>query len=806
MDLVSGAGVGAIAGELLKALLNAEDKAASFKSYFSRLEKTLAVVIPLVDQIQCINEQLDRSQSETSRLIALLQDGKGLVSKCAKVHSWDVYRRYRYSKKILKLEESLLRFVNVDMSVAGARDNKEVLQEVRSISHKLDRLTTGSSDGDDGEGWLAAGELPSLTVGLELALREVKDELNRDGVSVLVVSGPPGSGKTTLASKLCREKDIKAKFMRNIFFATVSSTPNWKSIAQNLCTQLGSEPLTPNDESAINALTFLLRQRHQSPTLLVLDDIFPDSGSQHLLHKLLEQPLPGCCKVLITSRSTFPTIGCTYHMRLLDHEDAMTLFHHIAFPEEGMDKPDNNLIEKVVKHCNGFPLAIKVVACSLRRQPEAIWRDIDKEWSKGPSIFDYNTYLHDRLATTLEFLKDLVKECFLDLGLFLEDQMIPATSLIDIWAELYDVDEDKAYVILLELSTLNLARLVSTGKDVTEVEECYNELFVTQHDLLRELAIYKSSQGEIQNWKRTSMRGSNISNCSIKEPFGAQLLSIFVDADLSSSSWADMKLPKLEVLILNVMENCTLPPCKGEMSKVKVLILRNHGFSHVELPHSLWLDSFSNLRRLRLEKVSLPSFDKIAIQMKNLRKISLVLCEIGEAFRSCSVEIANVMMPNIVEVEIDYCDDLEELSGGLCSLISLKKLSITNCHKLHSLPLEISLMENLEALRLRSCSGLLHLPASIGALRNLDFLDVSGCISLEELPEQVCQLSGLRKLDMRGCPGLNELPATCVNLKQLKQVICDEETASLWKNFQSYLKDLQVKLPKEKIDLTWLQI
>ncbi|MCI65589.1 CC-NBS-LRR resistance protein, partial [Trifolium medium] len=62
-----------------------------------------------------------------------------------------------------------------------------------------------------------------------------------------------------------------------------------------------------------------------------------------------------------------------------------------------------------------------------------------KERLKSQTILESNsTNLLSRLQQSLDILEDIKeKECFVDLGLFPEDQMIPVTVLIDMWATLY---------------------------------------------------------------------------------------------------------------------------------------------------------------------------------------------------------------------------------------------------------------------------------------------------------------------------------------------------------------------------------
>ena len=85
-------------------------------------------------------------------------------------------------------------------------------------------------------------------------------------------------------------------------------------------------------------------------------------------------------------------------------------------------------------------------------------------WSDGQFFFNSDTELLDHLQNSLEFPDDKVifKNCFMDLGLFPEDQRIPAAAFVDMWAELYELDEDgnQAIANLQELTNRNLASLV----------------------------------------------------------------------------------------------------------------------------------------------------------------------------------------------------------------------------------------------------------------------------------------------------------------------------------------------------------
>ncbi|VVA09567.1 Hypothetical predicted protein, partial [Prunus dulcis] len=504
-------------------------------------------------------------------------------------------------------------------------------------------------------------------------------------------------------------------FGDNIFFVTVSSNPNLERIVQELHLRRGSKvPTLGNEVNAVKWLHHFLKEQGQNP-LLVLDDVW--SGSESLLEKFDQVKMPNY-KLLATSRSEFPRFGSSYHLQSLDNDNAMKLFHHYAsLGDKSSDIPEDLSRQIVlVERCKGFPLAIKVLGGSLCRQPIEIWTQRLNEWSRGSTVHDS------------------------------DDQRIPAAALIDIWTEYYDLDEDAECIAnLYKLSYRSLANLVVIRKEkVEKVEKVekkegnqyYSEHFVTQHDILRELAIYYSKQEPVE--QRTRLI---IDKCDRLFP----------------KKLHNMQVPDVEVLVLNFQtNNYALPESVENMDKLRALIVTN-SVSPAELSNFQLLSSLSNLKRIRLERISILSITKNPIELKSLQKISLFMCNIGQAFTNCSIPISSAF-PNLEEINIDCCDDLVELPADLCDLIRLKKLSITNCHKLSALPEEIGKLVNLEVLRLRCCTDLVKLPGSIEYLTRLHFLDIYKCFSIEELPERIGELSGLETINMGQCSRLQELP------------------------------------------------
>lgn len=103
----------------------------------------------------------------------------------------------------------------------------------------------------------------------------------------------------------------------------------------------------------------------------------------------------------------------------------------------------------------------------FRGRPAEFWHSTVMKWSDDHSIFDSDTeVLLACLQKSLEFSTDkiILKDYFLNLGSFPEDQKIPVTDLIDICTELHEPNKDDVHVIanLHELTTRNLASLEMT--------------------------------------------------------------------------------------------------------------------------------------------------------------------------------------------------------------------------------------------------------------------------------------------------------------------------------------------------------
>ncbi|XP_016553925.1 probable disease resistance protein At5g66900 [Capsicum annuum] len=88
------------------------------------------------------------------------------------------------------------------------RSNIEFTNSIGS-SGWMNGSSFGSSNGF--LGWSDVPPIPDFVVGFQVPRQDLKLKLLQEKDQVLVLSAPPGCGKSTLAAVVCQEDDIKEK-------------------------------------------------------------------------------------------------------------------------------------------------------------------------------------------------------------------------------------------------------------------------------------------------------------------------------------------------------------------------------------------------------------------------------------------------------------------------------------------------------------------------------------------------------------------------------------------------------------------
>ncbi|XP_057873879.1 probable disease resistance protein At4g33300 [Cryptomeria japonica] len=440
---------------------------------------------------------------------------------------------------------------------------------------------------------------------------------------------------------------------------------------------------------------------------------------------------------------------------------------------------------------------VSMIASSTLGESHKAWKRAMNKISTRKYKSDYNRKGLFRLPQiSIDFLNDVAKECFSDLGLFPANRKICVDVLLDIWVYVRKLQRHDAFAILSELARRNLLNLTNNGRGNTAIQYGNaSELYFSQPDVMRDLAMYLGYQDNILHRKRLviEIQNSELNN----RANDAQILSI-ITGPMEENQWYDMTFPETEVLLLFFTSTeCVLPPFLKSMKKLKFLMISNCGTKKATVKGLDVLSSLNQLKSVRFERLFSPLGVKQSIEaLQNIDKLSMSLCE---GFGNIST------LTKLQDFNLDHCSGLEEFPLGICNMPSILSLSITNCHLLQKLPDDIGNMSSLRMLRLSALPGLKELPPSIGKLEQLEYLDVSACEGLKVLPKEIGKLKKLKEFDMRECSRLKALPTTVCDLSSLKLVICDEKIAKQWLRARNIsIPELRVEIVEAHFSLDWL--
>jgi len=146
----------------------------------------------VVQDIKQYNEHLDHPREEIK---TLLEEYYAEESACKCSSENDSY--------VVDEKQSLIAN-DVEETLYKAREILELLNH-ETFEHKFNEAKPPFKCPFD------VPENPKFTVGLDIPFSKLKMELLRDGSSTLVLTGLGGLGKTTLATKLCWDEQVKGK-------------------------------------------------------------------------------------------------------------------------------------------------------------------------------------------------------------------------------------------------------------------------------------------------------------------------------------------------------------------------------------------------------------------------------------------------------------------------------------------------------------------------------------------------------------------------------------------------------------------
>ncbi|KAK8330038.1 hypothetical protein V6Z12_A11G367000 [Gossypium hirsutum] len=481
---------------------------------------------------------------------------------------------------------------------------------------------------------------------------------NSNGFSVLSIVGMGGMGKTTLAQLVYNDATINESFDHKAWVC-VSDNFDAVNITRTILKPIGSNPGEEND---LNLLQVKLKEKLSGKRfLLVLDDIWNENNSAW---PILRSPFGAGTSIIVTTRlqivSSIVDPLKAFHLDKLSNDDCLTIFTQHALKARNFDGhlQFKEIGEKIVRRCNGLPLAAKAIGSLLRTVKDfAGWERIyESEIWKSSEQCD----IIPALRLSYYHLPSYLKRCFAYCSILPKDYEFEEEEIILLWrAE--GLLQQKVMPQIKDLGNQYFQDLVS--RSFFQISSNDKSRFV-MHDLINDLARIVAGntcsklEGDMHQFSKRTRHSSYIVTMfdTVKK---------FKAFDETNSLRTFLPFIFTNYCLEFYLTKVVLVDLLPRLGYLRVLSLS--GYRITELP-----DVFENLKHLRY-------------------------------FNFSHTQINN-------------------LPDSLCTLYHLETLLLKDCFDLQNLPSKMEKLVNLQYLDIRGARSIERMPFGIDKLTNLEKL------------------------------------------------------------------------------------
>ncbi|XP_062173751.1 putative disease resistance protein At3g14460 [Alnus glutinosa] len=382
----------------------------------------------------------------------------------------------------------------------------EIEQKIKDLLDKLEYLASqkdvlGLKQGVGGE---SSKRLPTTSLVDEsgiygrdddkekiVSLLLSNDATSNENLCVIPIVGMGGIGKTTLAQLVYKDERVKKHFELKAWVC-VSDEFDVFRVTKTILEEVGSATIA--DSKNLNLLQLTLNDKLKGKKfLLVLDDVWNENFADwEMLSTPFKFGAPGSM-VIVTTRtddvaSIMRTVP-THRLEMLLEEDCWSLFAKHAFGNSNTCPELEVIGRKIVKKCEGLPLAAKTIGGLLQSKLKVDdWEKILKSDLWDLSIDQTN--ILPALRLSYKYLPSHLKQCFAYCSIFPKDYIFKKDEVVLLWMaegfleetrnkRMEEVGED----YLLALASRSL--LEQSGG---------NKSSFVMHDLVNDLAKFVSGQ------------------------------------------------------------------------------------------------------------------------------------------------------------------------------------------------------------------------------------------------------------------------------------------------------------------------
>ncbi|XP_031388931.1 disease resistance protein At4g27190-like [Punica granatum] len=395
-------------------------------------------------------------------------------------------------------------------------------------------------------------------------------------------------------------------------------------------------------------------------------------------------------------------------LRPLSDEEAWALFVQTL---DGPDLPPSqkHVAEDIVKECKGLPLAIVVMAGSMRGEVEDHVWEATLENLKQPGVLQQSMKedVFPILVQSYNRLEEKKQRCFSLCALYPEDWSIPRPELIELCIDEGVIREDRRRKMYNEGH-----RLLDELEKACLLEACGfgSSKAVRMHDVIRDMALH--------------IMNANSAPWMVK--------GLGLEDVLDDSEW----LPNLQKVSLMTNDIEAIPPSiSPNCPQLATLLL-----SDCRRLHEISEQFFQRMQGLKVIALSKTSITKVPKSVGTLEKLNALI--------------------------LNGCSQLSCISF-LAKLTSLRKLDLRGCTNINEVPDGLGMLVNLTYLRL-SGTGIKRIPDGVVCkLKKLQHLEADYIAARAE------EVVKLRKLEVLRCrfENVNELNEYTLHATTLESYI-----------------------------------
>ncbi|KAH0661081.1 hypothetical protein KY290_027052 [Solanum tuberosum] len=341
-------------------------------------------------------------------------------------------------------------------------------------------------------------------------------------LDVISITGMPGSGKTTLAYKVYKDKSISSHFDLRAW-CTVDQEHDEKKLLGTIFNQVSDSDSKLSENTGV--ADKLRRQLYGKRYLIVLDDVW-DTTILDELRRSFPEVKKGSRIILTTREKKVALHGKLYtaplDLRLLRPEESWELLEKRAFGNESCPDELLDVGKEIAENCKGLPLVVDLIAGVIagREKKKSVWLEVVNNLHSF--IFKNEVEVMKVIEISYDHLSDHLKPCLLYFASWPKDT---ANSILDLKTTLgaegfVEKTEMKSMeeVVNIYLDDLISSSLVICFNEIGEYPSCQ------LHDLVHDFCLIKAREEKLFD-KISSSSPSDLLPRQItidydEEPFG----------------------------------------------------------------------------------------------------------------------------------------------------------------------------------------------------------------------------------------------------------------------------------------------